>query len=160
MLQGADFDSRSICHVGDAIVTCLGSAGFEFSALGGIPSIAVGDSPYADAGFAINPRSTQEYFDVLRNIQTMDRLSGETLQRARATFMFIHRLSRVPMHALINLSHAEHRIWYDDKYFDMVDANAAENEDLIAGEMDKYIDAVAQPDFRVLRSAPSDYWGI
>lgn len=161
MLQGADFDSRSICHVGDAIVTCLGSAGFEFSALGGIPSIAVGDSPYTDAGFAIYPRSQQEYFDVLRNTRMMDRLTGEALRRARATFMFIHRLSRVPMHAVINLSHSEHReLQYEDKYFDMVDANAAKNEDQIAGELAKYIDAVAQPDFRALRSRPSDYWGI
>ncbi|MDO8343836.1 MAG: hypothetical protein Q7T48_11580 [Cellvibrio sp.] len=161
MPQGADFDSRSICHVGDAIVTCLGSAGFEFSALCGVPTVTASDNPYSDAGFAINPRSKQEYFDVLRNIRMVDRLAGETLQRARATFMFIHRLSRVPMHAVINLSHAEQReLQHDDKYFDMVDANAAANEDLIAGELDKYIDAVAQPGFRALRSDPSDYWGI
>lgn len=161
MTQGADFDSRSICHVGDAIVTCMGSAGFEFPALCGIPTVTASDNHYAGAGFAINPQSKQEYFDILRNIRLMDKLTAETLQRARATFMFIHRLSRVPMHAAINLSHAEHReLQYDDKYFDMVDANAAKNEDMIAGELDKYIDAVAQPDFRALRSSPNDYKGI
>lgn len=159
MPQGNNFDSRSICHVGDAIVTCLGSAGFEFSALCGIPSVTAGDNPYADSGFAIYPRSRQEYFDVLRNIQIQDRLTGEALRRARAAFMFIHRLSKVPMHAVVNLSHAEHRKFqFSNEYFDMVDANAIKNEGQIAVELAKYIDIVAQPDFRALRTSPKDYW--
>lgn len=160
MPQGADFDSRSICHIGDAIVTCMGSAGFEFSALCGIPTVTAGDNPYTDSGFAIYPQSQQEYFDVLRNISMMDRLTGEALRRARATFMFIHRLSRVPMHAAVNLSHSEHRgLQYSNDYFDMVDANATKHEAQIAVELAKYIDVVAQPDFRVLRTSPHDYWG-
>jgi hypothetical protein len=158
MLQDANCDSRSISHVGDAIVTCAGTAGFEFSALNGIPSITAGDNPYADSGFAIYPQSRQEYFDVLSNVRLLDRLTGEALRRARATFMFIHRLSRVPMHAVINLSHAENReLQYSNDYFDMVDANAIKNEAQITVELAKYIDIVAQPDFRVLRTKPNDY---
>lgn len=161
MPQGANFDSRSICKIGDAIVTCIGSAGFEFSALCGLPSVTAGDNPYAGAGFAVYPKSLREYYDVLGNIKTMNRLTGNELRRARATFMFIHRLSRVPMHAVINLSHTEQReLQYDDKYFDLVDENASKNEAQIAHELAIYVEAVSQSDFRALRTRPNEYWGL
>jgi|SaaInlStandDraft_4_1057021.scaffolds.fasta_scaffold05761_2 hypothetical protein len=158
MKYSADFDSRSICHIGDAIVTCVGSAGFEFSALCGIPSITAGDNPYVVGGFAVYPDSIQKYFDVLSSVQTIGKLSDSVLRRARAVFMFIHRLSKVPMHAMINLSHAEHReLQYSQKYFDLLDKNRVKNKEIIRHELITYADIVSQHDFRALRTKPNDY---
>ena len=158
MPQGSDFDSRSICNVGDATITCVGSAGFEFSALGRIPTITAGDNPYADAGFAVYPKTQAHYFDVLRNLHTLPKLDDEVWKKAKATFMFIHRLSRVPMHAFLNLSHAESRqLQHGDAYFAKIDVHAAEHEELIALELQKYIAVVAAPGFGALRSSPQEY---
>lgn len=158
MPQGTDFDSRSICHVGDATITCLGSAGFEFGALARIPTITAGDNPYVEAGFAIYPKTQAEYFDVLQNLHTLPKLDDEAWKKAKATFMFIHRLSRVPMHAFLNLSHAENRqLQHGDAYFARIDVRAAEHKELIALELQKYIAVVAAPGFCALRSSPQEY---
>ncbi len=156
--QGADFDSRSICHVGDATITCLGSAGFEFAAFAGIPTITAGDNPYTDAGFAIYPQSRAEYFCILQNLKTISKLNVEALRRAKATFMFIHRMSRVPMHAFVSLSHLEHReLQYGDVYFSKIDAHASDYQGLISRELQKYVAVVANPNFAALRSLPDEY---
>jgi hypothetical protein len=158
MPQGADFDSRSICHVGDATVTCVGSAGFEFAALAGIPTITAGDNPYATSGFAIYPQSCSEYFATLNNLSTLPKLNGVALRRAKAAFMFIHRMSRVPMHASLSLSHGERReLQYGGGYSLRIDAHAADHERVIKDELRKYIAAVADPAFRALRSSPHEY---
>lgn len=158
MPQGADFDSRSICHVGDAIVTCVGSAGFEFSALCGVPSVTAGDNPYVNAGFAVYPSSRKEYYETLSNIGSIERLTGKKLRSAKATFMFIHRFSRVPMKGVIDLSHQEHRDYqFSDHYFDMVEENATKYESQIVADLEKYINAVSQEDFYALRTNPCDY---
>ena len=158
MPQGADFDSRSICEVGDATITCLGSAGFEFAALAGVPTITAGDNPYSLAGFAIYPKTRADYFNVLNNLKTLPKLDAESLKNAKATFMFIHRISRVPMHASFNLSHAEHRqLQHGDAYFAKVDEHAANHASLIASELQKYVAVVANPGFTALRSSPHEY---
>ena len=160
MSENADFDSRSIGYVGDAVITCLGSAGFELSAMAGIPSITAGDNPYASSGFAIFPSNREAYFDVLRNVGTLEKLSGERLRRARATFVFIHRLSRVSVSAIPTLSHAEQREYqFDDRYFQRVEEVLKGNEDEVREELRRYIQAVGEKDFRALRTSPTEYFG-
>lgn len=160
MSESADFDSRSIGYVGDAVITCLGSAGFELSAMAGIPSITAGDNPYASSGFAIFPSDRKAYFDVLRNVGALERLSGERLRRAKATFVFIHRLSRVSMSAIPTLSHAEQREYqFDDRYFLRVEDVLKGNENVFLEELQHYIKAVGEKDFRALRTSPAEYFG-
>lgn len=160
MSEEADFDSRSIGYVGDAVITCLGSAGFELSAMAGIPSITAGDNPYASSGFAIFPADREAYFDVLRNVGRLERVSGERLRRAKATFVFIHRLSRVSVSAIPTLSHAEQREYqFDDRYFQRVEEVLKGNEEEFAEELRRYIHAVGCEDFRALRTSPADYFG-
>lgn len=155
MEEGVDFDSRSICHVGDAIVTCLGSAGFEYSALGGVPSVAAGDNPYVGAGFAVYPNNIKEYYNTLTNISTFERLTGKKLRLAKATFMFIHRFSRVSMNAVASLSHQEQRVYqYNDSYFDVAEENAKKHQSQIVAELEEYVNDVSQPDFYALRTKP------
>jgi hypothetical protein len=158
MSHDADFDSRSVCHVCDAVVTCIGSAGFEFPALCGIPSVTAGDNHYIHAGFSVNPRTRQEYFETLNNIGSIERLSEMQLRNAKAAFMFIHRFSRVEMKGIINLSHQEHRDYqFSDRYFEMAEENAEKYESQISADLEKYINTVSQADFYALRSSPLDY---
>lgn len=153
----ANFNSMSIGHVGDAVVTCLGSAGFEFSALGGVPSITASDNPYATAGFAICPRTRAEYFDVLAGLSRVEKLSPEKQRRAKAAFMFIHQLSRVEMSSIPDLSHAEQReLQFDSGYFARVEAQVSANRELVERQLGRYIEVVGDPDFRSLRTMPQD----
>jgi hypothetical protein len=161
MSENADFDSRSVGYVGDAVITCLGSAGFELSAMAGIPSITAGDNPYASSGFAIFPSSRAAYFDVLRNVGTLEKLGGERLRHAKATFVFIHRLSRVSMSAIPTLPYAEQcEIQFDDRYFQLVEEVLKGKEDELREELRRYIQAVGAKDFRALRTSPADYFGV
>lgn len=150
-----DFDSRSICNIGDAIITCLGTAGFEFSALSKIPSITASDNPYAEAGFAVLPKSKEEYFKLLKGIRSIKMLNPEQHRRAKAAFVFIHRLSRVPVSAIPFLSHAEQRVYQeDDKYWDIVIEKLSKNEEGIQNELELYINEVEYDGFTALRTKP------
>lgn len=158
MKEDADFDTRSICHIGDAVITCLGSAGFELSAMAGVPSITAGDNPYAHSGFALYPKDREAYFKVLSDIGSLGRLSGEKLRRAKASFVFIHRLSRVRMSGIPALSHSEQRDYqYDDSFFNRVESELDGFEEVLVQELHRYKKEVEQSNFRALRTSPSDY---
>jgi len=154
----SDFNSKSIGLCGDAIITCNGTAGYEFSALYGIPSITAGDNSYAESGFAIYPRTREDYFKVLDKVESLGLLSEEEQKKAKATFLYIHRFSRVPLSANLNLTQAEHKsLQYDDNFFDMIDDNAVENEELIKVQLKTYIELVAKSNFQALRTDVNKY---
>lgn len=158
MSEEADFDTRSVAHVGDAVVTCVGSAGFELSALAGVPSITAGDNPYTLSGFAIYPANKNEYFKVLRNICALKRLEGDQLRRAKATFVFIHRLSRVRMSSIPALSHAEYRYYEsNDEYFTHIAEVMKGKETIFIEEIESYKKEIASVSFEALRTSPTDY---
>lgn len=158
MSEDANFDTRSISYVGDAVITCIGSAGFELSAMAGLPSITAGDNPYAESGFAIYPANRNEYFNVLANIAKIERLAGDGLRRAKATFVFIHRLSRVKMSAIPALSHAEHRSFqYDDRYFDRIFEDLIVDVDGLSKELNRYSLEIEKPNFVALRTSCMEY---
>ena len=91
-------DTRSVANCADLVVTCLGSAGFELPALAGIPSIIAGVNHYSGLGIASEPQTVQEYSNYLLNFRGSARLSSEIIKRARATYIFIYKYSRVPVH--------------------------------------------------------------
>lgn len=153
----SSFNSMSICHVGDAVVTCLGSAGFEFSAFAGVPSITASDNPYATAGFAICPETREDYFKWLFRLSEMEKLPMEKQQRAKAAFIYIHKLSRVEMSAIPNMGHAEYRdLQFDPGYFDLVEAEITKHEELVEQQLQKYVNDVRRPDFCALRMQPEE----
>lgn len=149
-----DFDTRSIAFLGDAVVTCSGSAGFELPAIGGIPSITAGDSLYVDRGFGFNPKSQLEYFDCLKSLKNIKPLTDEELHIARAVFVFTYKMSRVRQLITPHLSFDELRgFQFDDNYFEFVYEIITDKKDLIRADLEKYINIVAQPDFQALRSS-------
>ncbi len=84
----------SIGDFADAILTVRGSAGIEYSCLG-IPCVIAGESLYSGLGFTHEPKTQEEYFKILRNIDKLKRLTPEQVERAK-TFAYIYGvLSRV-----------------------------------------------------------------
>lgn len=157
MSPQSPFNSMSIRYVGDAVLTCQGSAGFELSALGGIPSITAGENPYFRAGFATYPKSVDEYFSVLSSLATISKLSTEKHLIAKAAFVFIHRLSRVEMSSIPNLSHGDNRkLQSDTSYFGLVQNQIQEHQEDVIRQLDRYIELVKRPDFKALRTHPSE----
>ena len=151
------FNSLSIPKIGDAIITCLGTAGFEMSALGAIPSITASDNPYAEAGFAMCPKNRQEYFEMLEVISEIKTLDGPEQRRAKETFIYIHRTSRVEMLCIPHLGHADSReMQFDKKYFDRVESAVSERSPKIKGQLASYIAKVESRDFRILNTAAAD----
>ncbi len=89
----ADFNAQSVGYIADAIVTCLGTAGLEYSCVG-IPCILAGESAYSGFGFTIEPSSAADYWAQLRNIRTLEKLTQMQIRAARVVLYF--RLIMMP----------------------------------------------------------------
>ena len=85
-----DINSKSLLDFADVIITARGSAGLEFSCFG-IPCILAAESVYSGFGFSIEPGSKEEYFEVLRKVEEIGRLSEEEIKRAKV-LAYIHFL--------------------------------------------------------------------
>lgn len=152
-----NLDTRSLIHISDAIITCLGSAGFELPAMGGIPSITAGDNYYNGFGFSQNPKTKKQYFNILRDLKNIQRLSFEDQKRAKAVYMFISYFCTVDFTAMPILSFEEHHKsnmndWYWDKVIEIYE----QNRDVILNQMISYAKEVSKDDFKALRTSVSD----
>ncbi|MFC1914427.1 hypothetical protein ACFLXF_04050 [Chloroflexota bacterium] len=83
-----DINSKSLLDFADVIITARGSAGLEFSCFG-IPCILAAESVYSGFGFSIEPGSREEYFEMLRKVEEIGRLSAEEINRAKV-LAYIH----------------------------------------------------------------------
>jgi hypothetical protein len=89
----ADFNAASLPFLAHAVVTCIGTAGLEYSALG-IPCVLAGTSPYSGFGFTIEPPSVDAYFDVLRHIDQLTPLTEEQRTVAKlVAYLYLHVLN-------------------------------------------------------------------
>lgn len=151
------FDTRSLIHISDAIITCLGSAGFELPAMGAIPSITAGDNYYHGFDFSQSPRTKREYFNVLKTLKNIERLSPEQQKRAKSVYMFIYYFCTVDFTAMPILSHEEHiKPNMNDWYWDLVIDTYGQYGDKIISEMNEYAKEVSKDDFKALRTSLSD----
>lgn len=64
----ADFSAESIANISKAVITCHGSAGFEFPALFNIPSVHLGDNPAALFNVGTNFRVKEDYRYFLKHL--------------------------------------------------------------------------------------------
>lgn len=84
----ADFNAASLPVLASAVVTCTGTTGLEYSALG-IPCVlGGGSSGYGGLGLTIEPRSVDEYVAALRNVGGLTRLSEQQLRLAKLVAWF------------------------------------------------------------------------
>lgn len=151
------FSAQSIASVGDAVLTCIGSAGFELPALGRVPSITAADNPYATLGFTISPKSQAEYFEVLSQLSSIEKLEREQQLEARAFFIFMHQVSRVsmPMFPKLELGQ-EQKMQFDKGYFTTVEHHIKGRENEIAKAIERYVEMTKKSDFRYLGTSPQE----
>lgn len=83
----SQFKTRSLEYLAHAIVTCLGTAGLEYSCLG-VPAVLAGESPYSGFGFTVEPQDAVEYEDHLRRIAELGRLREDQTRAARVVMFF------------------------------------------------------------------------
>ncbi len=89
-----DLNTSSLFAMVSAIVTVTGSAGLEFPTKG-IPAICAGRSLFTDFGFTIEPKSAEQYRDMLRNIDKLPRPDQEAIDRAHVFTYMYQVLARV-----------------------------------------------------------------
>ena len=149
--ENNQIDTRSLVYCADLIITCIGSAGFELPALGGIPSITAGDNFYTGLGFAFEPKTKQEYFNVLKNVPDIEKLTQEQQKRAQAAYMYIYYYSKIDVSACPILSHEDEKdrnanVWYWKK----VNYLYRTKEETIKNELCNCIAQITKPKFKRL----------
>lgn len=65
----------------DVVLTTHGTAGLEYPCLG-IPCVLGGESFYSGLGFTREPRTQEDYFEVLRGVDKIPRLPSAAVERA------------------------------------------------------------------------------
>lgn len=146
------FDTRSLIYVSDAIITCLGSAGFELPAMAGIPSVTAADNHYQGFGFSFNPRTKKEYYNILGNLKNIKKLTPEEQKIAKAVYMFIQYFACVDFSSMPFLTLEQHHKPNSDVWFwEMAIELYKSHPHLIKKEIDKYSIEVAKDDFMALR---------
>lgn len=153
--ENSQIDTRSLIYCADLVITCLGSVGFELPAMGAIPAVTASDNFYTKLGFTLEPKTKEEYFEILNKTDKTEKLSLQAQKRAQAAFIYIYRISNVNISACPILSESEER---DDnisqKYWNRVLNQYSTKKNIILKELDKYIKAVAKPEFKRLISKP------
>ena len=84
------FINRNVCKT--FVLTCNGSAGFEYSSLG-IPTITTADADYSNFEFTIAPKTKKKYFSILKNISKINKLNN--INKLKAQIYWISTLSLI-----------------------------------------------------------------
>lgn len=151
--ENDQIDTRSLIYCADSIVTCLGSAGFELPAMGAIPSITAGDNPYTGLGFAIEPKTKEEYFKILNKADEIEKLTPQAQKKAQAAYVYIKKISRTSISACPILSEDEEKDkkanqwqWYWSKVYNQYSTK----KNSILKELNYCIKTVKKPGFKKL----------
>jgi len=146
-------DTRSLIYCADLVVTCLGSAGFEIPAMGGIPSITAADNFYTGLGFALEPKNQTDYFNLLSRTDKINKLTPEQQQRAKATFIYIreYALPSVSFRPKLTFDEEKDRK-INDWYWPRVENIYLTQKERIIKEIDDYIETVKLSNFKKLTS--------
>ena len=151
--ENRQIDTRSLIHCSDLVITCMGSAGFELPAMAAIPSLTAGNSLYTGLGFVLEPRTKEEYFEILSNAQNVQRLTAQQQKRAQAAYMHIYEFSRVnvsacPIATAEQEKDKNQKSWYYERVIDLYRSRG----DTIKAEVNDYIAEVAKPGFKRLNN--------
>ena len=71
-----------------AAVTLSGSVGYEYPSLG-IPTVICNETLYSGKGFNYEPKTKEEYFKLLKNLEKLERPTNEEIEKAR-TFIYLY----------------------------------------------------------------------
>ena len=90
-----DISAESIKDIADVMITIGGNAGAEFSCFG-IPVIILGKPYYRGFGYTIEPKTQEEYEELLLNIETITKLNYEQIETAKKVFFLRNTLEKTP----------------------------------------------------------------
>lgn len=76
------YSTESLFDIADAVITVAGTCGMEFPCFG-IPAIITGNAYYSKTECSILPRSVEEYEDLLKHLDEIERLSEERIRIAK-----------------------------------------------------------------------------
>ena len=151
MDRDSSFNAKSLLYLADLIITVAGTAGIEFAAAAGVPSILAGRTIYSGHGFTIEPKTRTEYFQVLSEIETITKLSEEQRDVARKVFLYIQRYSHD------SFSWSPLCLWeetkdpdLDDYYWERVVQVYREKPGVLVQEFNDYVRRVNASNFRRL----------
>jgi len=149
--QDDQIDTRSLMTCADAVITCMGSAGFELPAMAGIPVIVASDNFYSHIGFVNAPETREDYFNTLKELHRIQKLTPEQQLNARATYIYIYSNSRVEMSACPVLNAENQKDPFQNNwYWQRVLALCQTQESEIKDEISRHIENIRQPNFSKL----------
>jgi len=147
----ASFSSKSLLYLADIIITCLGTAGVEFPAARGVPVIIAGNTFYNEFGFTIEPKSKNEYFQVLKHLETIKRLTKKQQYIAKLVFLYIQRYCHVPLDWCPVITVEEEKDPnIDNFYWNRVSDQYKYRSHVLLRQFNDYVVRVGQPDFKRL----------
>lgn len=85
------FNTASLRYLADALVTCTGTAGLEYSTYG-VPCLLAGPCWYAKFGFTVDPETPEEFKKQLMEIDSLQPLSDEQVVMAKLLAYFTFEL--------------------------------------------------------------------
>jgi hypothetical protein len=100
MSADTDINTFSLFDVADYGLTVRGTIGMELPCFG-IPVVSAGTGRYSGRGFTIDPKTRDEYFALLANLQEIVMLDRETIRRARLHYYGALSLRPVPMKSFL-----------------------------------------------------------
>jgi hypothetical protein len=142
----------------DLVVTCLGSAGLEFAAFKGSPSLIAGDSAYNKFGFTYDPKNVKDYFKTLEFFQPRP-LSEKQRVRAQACYLYYSKYCMVQFSAgpQVTFDEARDLKLLEQVYYERVLNEYKKNGTKIYDQFHKYSNLISQPKFYRLESLPDKY---
>ncbi len=155
----AQFGAESLSHIADVVVTVAGTAGIEYAANAGVPSVVAGVTLYSGFGFTIEPETEAEYFQVLANIDRIDRLNQAQRSTARKLFLFEWEYADMPFSWCPYLTYKQIKDpELDSYYWDLVSDLYSRDTGKLLAELRRFAGYVNDPEFSrlcLLRYPPS-----
>ncbi|MCF7800155.1 hypothetical protein K9M16_04110 [Candidatus Babeliales bacterium] len=103
----SSFNTKSLLHIADAILTVTGTAGIEFASTAGIPCILAGKSFYSELGVTFDLKTKKEYFAFLSKIESIKKLDPKVQYQAKLIFLFVEKYWSIPFNWSPHISYEE-----------------------------------------------------
>jgi hypothetical protein len=147
------FSSQSIQHLADAVITYIGSAGFEYPAMFGIPSIYWNHAPYADFNIGTQIHDKKQYESFLRDLHLNIRNLSINRDEAKRHYIFTNMICRVPYPIAPQMTQADYISAGDMpmKYVSQAIRYYNDHCDELALIEDEIIKQLEQKDFKGIR---------
>lgn len=145
--KGASFNTASLRHIADAIVTCIGTAGLEYSSFG-VPCVLSGTCWYSGFGFTIEPKTQAEFLKIVDNINVLPRLSEQQVKMAKLLSFFTFEVTDLikypdPFGVVPTFNFDEQKTFSSEKIFKCIierrNSSSAREKDEYLSAMEEFI---------------------